>query len=312
MGIHNFPGQPLPVSHHPPLPTCGLSSPSLSLYSLSRVLSPQFLTKPGTKVRSAIGRALAAVWRRGWRALPKCRHCLLIITEPPCRHKIPGLTQTKIRGLFFFSPLLSPQILATPQTLHPKIVINTPRSVSAFPALRAALRPGCQGPRELRARPCEEGNGHVSVSSPDTDTAGALRRSRRDEDGHAAAAPGQARRGSPARSRGPCGRSREVSAPCGRGGSRLSGREAGPGPGRAGGRDARLMDAPLLQESPRRDTDAPPNPPSPPSPLPPPLHPAPGKQREEKKTALSKVRGRERGAGAAPVGAGRGWRERLQ
>uniref|UniRef100_A0A8C3RG15 Cell division cycle 16 n=1 Tax=Cyanoderma ruficeps TaxID=181631 RepID=A0A8C3RG15_9PASS len=52
------------------------------------------------------------------------------------------------------------------------------------------------------------------------------------------------------------------------------------------------MDAPLLQESPRRDTDALPNPappPSPPSPLPPPLHPAPGKQREEKKTALSKV-----------------------
>ncbi|XP_058695160.1 regulator of nonsense transcripts 3A isoform X2 [Poecile atricapillus] len=52
------------------------------------------------------------------------------------------------------------------------------------------------------------------------------------------------------------------------------------------------MDAPLPQESPRRDTDAPPKPPpppSPPSPLPPPLHPAPGKQREEKKTALSKV-----------------------
>ncbi|XP_041274107.1 regulator of nonsense transcripts 3A isoform X4 [Onychostruthus taczanowskii] len=45
------------------------------------------------------------------------------------------------------------------------------------------------------------------------------------------------------------------------------------------------MDAPQLQESPRRDTDAPPNP----SPLPPPLQPAPGKQREEKKTALSKV-----------------------
>ncbi|XP_041324500.1 regulator of nonsense transcripts 3A-like [Pyrgilauda ruficollis] len=44
------------------------------------------------------------------------------------------------------------------------------------------------------------------------------------------------------------------------------------------------MDAPQLQESPRRDTDAPPNP----SPLPPPLQPAPGKQREEKKTALSK------------------------
>ncbi|XP_071286821.1 regulator of nonsense transcripts 3A isoform X3 [Agelaius tricolor] len=71
-------------------------------------------------------------------------------------------------------------------------------------------------------------------------------------------------------------------------------REAGQGlgPGRGGGRDSRPMDAPLLQESPRRDTDAPPNPPptSPPSPLPPPpLHPAPGKQREEKKTALSKV-----------------------
>ncbi|XP_014740575.1 PREDICTED: regulator of nonsense transcripts 3A isoform X3 [Sturnus vulgaris] len=51
------------------------------------------------------------------------------------------------------------------------------------------------------------------------------------------------------------------------------------------------MDTLLLQESPRHDTDAPPNPPpSPPSPLPPPpLHPAPGKQREEKKTALSKV-----------------------
>nr|XP_032605545.1 regulator of nonsense transcripts 3A isoform X2 [Taeniopygia guttata] len=48
------------------------------------------------------------------------------------------------------------------------------------------------------------------------------------------------------------------------------------------------MDAPLQQEAPRRDTDAPPNP-SPPSPLPPPLHPAPGKQREEKRSALSKV-----------------------
>ncbi|XP_039570100.1 regulator of nonsense transcripts 3A isoform X4 [Passer montanus] len=45
------------------------------------------------------------------------------------------------------------------------------------------------------------------------------------------------------------------------------------------------MDAPQLTESPRRDTDAPPSP----SPLPPPLQPAPGKQREEKKTALSKV-----------------------
>ncbi|KAM4790172.1 regulator of nonsense transcripts 3A isoform 2-T2 [Cyanocitta cristata] len=52
------------------------------------------------------------------------------------------------------------------------------------------------------------------------------------------------------------------------------------------------MDTPLQQESPRRDTDAAPNappPPSPPNALPPPLHPAPGKQREEKKTALSKV-----------------------
>ncbi|XP_077029475.1 regulator of nonsense transcripts 3A isoform X4 [Agelaius phoeniceus] len=75
---------------------------------------------------------------------------------------------------------------------------------------------------------------------------------------------------------------------------REAGQGLGPGlgPGRGGGRDSRPMDAPLLQESPRRDTDAPPNPPptSPPSPLPPPpLHPAPGKQREEKKTALSKV-----------------------
>uniref|UniRef100_A0A8C5II92 UPF3 domain-containing protein n=1 Tax=Junco hyemalis TaxID=40217 RepID=A0A8C5II92_JUNHY len=73
------------------------------------------------------------------------------------------------------------------------------------------------------------------------------------------------------------------------------GQGLGLGSGRGGGRDSRPMDAPLLQESPRRDTDAPPNPPptSPPSPLPlpppPPLHPAPGKQREEKKTALSKV-----------------------
>ncbi|XP_063248778.1 regulator of nonsense transcripts 3A isoform X3 [Prinia subflava] len=73
-------------------------------------------------------------------------------------------------------------------------------------------------------------------------------------------------------------------------------REAGlapePRPGPGGGRDARPMDTPLPQEAPRRDTDALPKPPpplSPPSPLPPPLHPAPGKQREEKKTALSKV-----------------------
>ncbi|XP_031956367.1 regulator of nonsense transcripts 3A isoform X5 [Corvus moneduloides] len=80
---------------------------------------------------------------------------------------------------------------------------------------------------------------------------------------------------------------------CGRGGSMRSERAAGLGPGWGGGRDKRSMDPPLQQESPRRDTDAPPNPPppppSPPSPLPPPLHPAPGKQREEKKTALSKV-----------------------
>ncbi|XP_074392008.1 regulator of nonsense transcripts 3A isoform X4 [Zonotrichia albicollis] len=88
---------------------------------------------------------------------------------------------------------------------------------------------------------------------------------------------------------------------CGRGGSMRSEREAGQGQGqglglgsgRGGGRDSRPMDAPLLQESPRCDTEAPPKPPptSPPSPLPlpPPLHPAPGKQREEKKTALSKV-----------------------
>lgn len=100
---------------------------------------------------------------------------------------------------------------------------------------------------------------------------------------------------------------------CGRGASMRSEREAGPGPGRGGGRDTRPMDAPLLQESPRRDTDALPNPappPSPPSSLPPPPHPAPGKQREEKKTALSKVRGRERGErGGGGSGDRRGWRE---
>ncbi|XP_074765841.1 regulator of nonsense transcripts 3A isoform X2 [Athene noctua] len=71
-------------------------------------------------------------------------------------------------------------------------------------------------------------------------------------------------------------------------------REAGPGLMRGGGREKWPMDVPLRRESPRRDPDAPPHPPpppSPPSPLPPPapLHPAPGKQREEKKTALSKV-----------------------
>uniref|UniRef100_A0A8C6JSL3 Uncharacterized protein n=1 Tax=Melopsittacus undulatus TaxID=13146 RepID=A0A8C6JSL3_MELUD len=72
-------------------------------------------------------------------------------------------------------------------------------------------------------------------------------------------------------------------------------RDPGPGFVRGGGREKWPMDIPLRRDSPRRDTEAPPNqlpppaPPSPPSPLPPPLHPAPGKQREEKKTALSKV-----------------------
>ncbi|XP_037233021.1 regulator of nonsense transcripts 3A isoform X5 [Falco rusticolus] len=73
-------------------------------------------------------------------------------------------------------------------------------------------------------------------------------------------------------------------------------REAGPGLMRGGGREKRPMDIPLRRESPRRDPDAPPNPPlapppSPPSLLlpPPPLQPVPGKQRDEKKTALSKV-----------------------
>lgn len=77
-------------------------------------------------------------------------------------------------------------------------------------------------------------------------------------------------------------------------------REAGPGLMRGGGREKWPMDTPLRRESPRRDPEAPPNPPppppSPPSPLPP-LHPTPVKQRDEKKTALSKVRGRERGTG---------------
>uniref|UniRef100_A0A8C4URA9 UPF3 domain-containing protein n=1 Tax=Falco tinnunculus TaxID=100819 RepID=A0A8C4URA9_FALTI len=75
-------------------------------------------------------------------------------------------------------------------------------------------------------------------------------------------------------------------------------REAGPGLMRGGGREKWPMDIPLRRESPRRDPDAPPNPPlapppSPPSlllpPPPPPLQPVPGKQRDEKKTALSKV-----------------------
>ncbi|XP_075281637.1 regulator of nonsense transcripts 3A isoform X2 [Opisthocomus hoazin] len=62
-------------------------------------------------------------------------------------------------------------------------------------------------------------------------------------------------------------------------------REAGPGLMRGGGREKWPMDVPLC-----RNPDAPPNPPPPSSPSPlSPLHPAPGKQRDEKKTALSKV-----------------------
>ncbi|XP_061233592.1 regulator of nonsense transcripts 3A isoform X2 [Neopsephotus bourkii] len=67
-------------------------------------------------------------------------------------------------------------------------------------------------------------------------------------------------------------------------------REPGPGFMRGGGREKWPMDVPLRRESPHRGTEAPPKqlpppaPPSPPSPLPP-----PGKQRDEKKTALSKV-----------------------
>ncbi|NXN92944.1 REN3A protein, partial [Rhinopomastus cyanomelas] len=74
------------------------------------------------------------------------------------------------------------------------------------------------------------------------------------------------------------------------GGSMRSERELGLLRASGVGREKWPMDVPL-----RRDPDsAPPNPapPSPPSsqqPPPPPLYPAPGKQREEKKTALSKV-----------------------
>ncbi|KAM6385641.1 regulator of nonsense transcripts 3A isoform 4-T4 [Alca torda] len=93
----------------------------------------------------------------------------------------------------------------------------------------------------------------------------------------------------------PAASSREVSglAAGSGGGSMRSEREAGLGSMRGGGRDKWPTDVPLRRESPRRDPDPlanPPPPSSPPSPLPPPpLHPAPVKQREEKKTALSKV-----------------------
>ncbi|XP_025952724.2 regulator of nonsense transcripts 3A isoform X3 [Dromaius novaehollandiae] len=74
-------------------------------------------------------------------------------------------------------------------------------------------------------------------------------------------------------------------------------REAGPGSGLGlarggGGREKWPMEVPLRRESPRREPEAsltPSPPPGPPAAAPPPLHPAPGKQREEKKTALSKV-----------------------
>ncbi|NXK79593.1 REN3A protein, partial [Amazona guildingii] len=76
--------------------------------------------------------------------------------------------------------------------------------------------------------------------------------------------------------------------------SMRSEREPGSGFMRGGGREKWPMDIPLRRESPRRETETPPNqlpappPPSPPFSLPP-LYPAPGKQRDEKKTALSKV-----------------------
>uniref|UniRef100_A0A669QBP5 UPF3 domain-containing protein n=1 Tax=Phasianus colchicus TaxID=9054 RepID=A0A669QBP5_PHACC len=65
-------------------------------------------------------------------------------------------------------------------------------------------------------------------------------------------------------------------------------REPGLGPARGGGcgREKRPMEVPLRRESPRREPDTAPNPP--PSPAPP-LPQAPVKQRDEKKTALSKV-----------------------
>ncbi|XP_416933.3 regulator of nonsense transcripts 3A isoform X1 [Gallus gallus] len=56
--------------------------------------------------------------------------------------------------------------------------------------------------------------------------------------------------------------------------------------GGGGGREKRSMEVPLRRESPRREPDTTTNPPSSPAP---PLPPAPVKQRDEKKTALSKV-----------------------
>ncbi|NXI40206.1 REN3A protein, partial [Galbula dea] len=76
------------------------------------------------------------------------------------------------------------------------------------------------------------------------------------------------------------------------GGSMRPEREAGSGLVRSGGRERWPMDMPLRRESPLRDQNSVPlNSPasSPASALPPPLHPVPGKQREEKKAALSKV-----------------------
>ncbi|CAM5077829.1 unnamed protein product [Natator depressus] len=62
-------------------------------------------------------------------------------------------------------------------------------------------------------------------------------------------------------------------------------REAGPGLAREGGREKRPMETPLRRESPRREPETPPPPPGPP----PPPHPALGRQREEKRAALSKI-----------------------
>uniref|UniRef100_A0A8C0H3U4 UPF3A regulator of nonsense mediated mRNA decay n=1 Tax=Chelonoidis abingdonii TaxID=106734 RepID=A0A8C0H3U4_CHEAB len=61
-------------------------------------------------------------------------------------------------------------------------------------------------------------------------------------------------------------------------------REAGLGLARGGGREQRPMETSLRRESPRRDPETPPPPPGPPPP-----HPALGRQREEKRAALSKV-----------------------
>ncbi|CAM5077850.1 unnamed protein product [Eretmochelys imbricata] len=62
-------------------------------------------------------------------------------------------------------------------------------------------------------------------------------------------------------------------------------REARPGLARGGGREKRPMETPLRRESPRREPETPPPPPGPP----PPPHPALGRQREEKRAALSKI-----------------------